>query len=65
VVGPKGLGGLTDQIATPPYSAASGLLLCGAHNWASDDDRGNGHGPRTPFDGVSSRIGKIFKGLMP
>ena len=23
------------------------------------------HGPRTPFDGVSSRIGKIFKGLMP
>src|SRR5437762_3241618 len=65
VVGPKGLGGLTDQIATPPYSAASGLLLWGAHNWASDDDRGNGHGPRTPFDGVSSRIGKIFKGLMP
>src|SRR6266851_4529532 len=65
VVGPKGLGGLTDQIATPPYSAASGLLLWGVHNWASDDDRGNGHGPRTPFDGVSSRIGKIFKGLMP
>src|SRR5437870_949398 len=65
VVGPRGLGGLTDQIATPPYSAASGLLLWGAHNWASDDDRGNGHGPRTPFDGVSSRIGKIFKGLMP
>jgi cell division protein FtsA len=65
VVGPKGLGGLTDQIATPPYSAASGLLLWGAHNWASDDDRGNGHGPRTPFDGVSSRIGRIFKGLMP
>src|SRR6059058_5525785 len=60
VVGPRGLGGLTDQIATPPYSAASGLLLWGAHNWASDDDRGNGHGPRTPFDGVSSRIGKIF-----
>src|SRR2546427_3146069 len=65
VVGPKGLGGLTDQIATPPYSPASGLLLWGAHNWASDDDRGNGHGPPTPFDGVSSRIGKIFKGLMP
>src|SRR5467141_3568761 len=34
VVGPKGLGGLTDQIATPPYAAASGLLLWGAHNWA-------------------------------
>src|SRR5437899_2513675 len=64
VVGPRGLGGRTDQIATPPYSAASGLLLWGAHNWASDDARGNGHGPRTPFDGVSSRIGKIFKGLM-
>src|SRR3989441_12182482 len=65
VGGPKGLGGLTDQIATPSYSAASGLLLWGARNWPSEEDRASGHGPRTPFDGVSSRIGKIFKGLMP
>ena len=64
IAGPTGLGGLTDQIATPPYSAASGLLLWGARNWGTDDDR-DGHGPRAPFDGVTSRIGKIFKGLMP
>src|SRR5438132_346662 len=37
VVGPRGLGGLTDQIATPPYSAARRLPLWGAHNWAPDD----------------------------
>jgi cell division protein FtsA len=61
VVGPSGLGGLTDQIATPPYSAASGLLLWGAHNWPSDDERAGGRA----LEGVTSRIGKIFKGLMP
>ncbi|HVD51150.1 MAG TPA: cell division protein FtsA, partial [Candidatus Udaeobacter sp.] len=61
VVGPRGLGGLTDQIATPPYSAASGLLLWGAHNWPSDEDRANSRA----LEGVTSRIGKIFKGLMP
>src|SRR2546426_1067593 len=55
IAGPTGLGGLTDQIATPPYSAASGLLLWGARNWGTDDDR-DGHGPRAPFDGVTSRI---------
>src|SRR2546423_1672657 len=60
-VGPRGLGGLTDQIATPPYSAASGLLLWGAHNWPSDEDRANSRA----LEGVTSRIGKIFKGLMP
>src|SRR5205085_9209898 len=61
VVGPKGLGGLTDQIATPPYSAASGLLLWGAHNWSSEEDRAS----TRSLEGVTSRIGKIFKGLMP
>jgi cell division protein FtsA len=61
VVGPSGLGGLTDQIATPPYSAASGLLLWGAHNWPADDERAGGRA----LEGVTSRIGKIFKGLMP
>jgi cell division protein FtsA len=61
VVGPSGLGGLTDQIATPPYSAASGLLLWGAHNWPADDERAGGRA----LEGVTARIGKIFKGLMP
>jgi cell division protein FtsA len=61
VVGPSGLGGLTDQIATPPYSAASGLLLWGAHNWPADDERAAGRA----LEGVTARIGKIFKGLMP
>src|SRR5947208_1730198 len=57
VVGPRGLGGLTDQIATPPYSAASGLLLWGAHNWSSEEDRAS----TRALEGVTSRIGKIFK----
>jgi len=61
VVGPTGLGGLTDQISTPPYAAASGLLLWGAHNWPSDEERA---GARA-LEGVTSRIGKIFKGLIP
>src|SRR3989441_1600907 len=61
VVGPTGLGGLTDQIATPPFSAASGLLLWGAHNWPTDDERASGRA----LEGVTARIGKIFKGLMP
>jgi len=61
IAGPTGLGGLTDQIATPPYSAASGLLLWGARNWPSEEDRASGRA----LEGVTSRIGKIFKGLMP
>jgi len=61
VVGPTGLGGLTDQIATPPFSASSGLLLWGARNWPSDDERASGRA----LEGVTARIGKIFKGLMP
>ena len=61
VVGPTGLGGLTDQIATPRFSASSGLLLWGAHNWPSDDERASGRA----LEGVTARIGKIFKGLMP
>ncbi len=61
VVSPSGLGGLTDQIATPPYAAASGLLLWGAHNWPSEDDRAGGRA----IEGVTARIGRIFKGLLP
>jgi hypothetical protein len=61
VVGPQNLGGLTDQVSTPPYAAASGLLLWGAKNWTLDDDR---TGSRS-LDGLSGRIGKLFRGLMP
>src|SRR5712691_2394054 len=61
VVPPTGLGGLTDQIATPPYAAASGLLLWGARNWPTEGERAGGRA----LEGVGNRIGKIFKGLMP
>ena len=61
VVAPTGLGGLTDQISTPPYAAASGLLLWGARNWAAADEEAGGRA----LEGVTSRIGRIFKGLMP
>jgi cell division protein FtsA len=64
VVGPTGLGGLTDQISTPPYAAVSGLLLWGARNWGEQAEAANGHGPLA-FGAVTERIGKIFKGLMP
>jgi cell division protein FtsA len=61
VVPPTGLGGLTDQIATPPYAAASGLLLWGARNWPTESERAGGRA----LEGVGNRIGKLFKGLMP
>src|SRR3989441_10373039 len=61
VVGPTGLGGLTDQIATPPFAAASGLLLWGAHNWPTDDERASGRA----LEGVTARIGESLNGLMP
>ena len=61
VVGPQNLGGLTDQVSTPPYAAASGLLLWGAKNWTLDDD----HDGNRSLEGLSGRIGKLFKGLMP
>jgi cell division protein FtsA len=59
VTGPRGLGGLTDQISTPPYAAASGLLLWGAHHWGEEQDEA---GSRA---GVGTRIARIFKGLVP
>jgi len=61
VTGPKGLGGLTDQIAGPPYSAASGLLVWGARHWGAEEQRA---GSRT-LDGFGSRIARLFKGLVP
>jgi len=61
VVEPHNLGGLTDQISTPPYAAASGLLLWGAKNWTTEDERGGGR----PLDGLGSRLGRVFRGLLP
>src|SRR6266511_817508 len=59
--GPRGLGGLTDQIAMPQYAAASGLLLWGAHHWGADEERARARSA----DGVGSRIARLFKGLVP
>ncbi len=61
VTGPHGLGGLTDQISTPQFSAASGLLLWGARHWGSEEE----HGRSRSLDGVSSRIARLFRGLVP
>src|SRR5437867_1967751 len=61
VVAPTGLGGLVDRVSTPPYAAASGLLLWGARNWPTEDERAGGRA----LEGVGDRLGKIFKGLMP
>ena len=58
--GPRGLGGLTDQISTPQYAAASGLLLWGARHWGTEEVRG-----RARTDGLGSRIGRLFRGLVP
>ncbi|GAC1699025.1 MAG: cell division protein FtsA [Candidatus Limnocylindrales bacterium] len=61
VVEPQNLGGLTDQISTPQYAAASGLLLWGAKNWTHEDDRSGGRS----LDGLGSRIGRALRGLLP
>ncbi len=61
VVAPMGLGGLTDSVSSPPYAAASGLLLWGLHNWPTEADRAGGRA----LDGVSDRLAKLFRGLMP
>lgn len=61
VLAPAGLGGLTDSISTPPYSASWGLLLWGANHWTAGDERA---GARA-LDGMSGRIAKIFRGLIP
>jgi cell division protein FtsA len=59
VTGPRGLGGLTDQISTPPYAAASGLLVWGARHWGEEQEEA---GSRV---GMGSRIARIFRGLVP
>ena len=61
VVVPSGLGGLTDAISSPPYAAASGLLLWGLRGWGSEEERTGGRA----LDGLGSRIRGLFRGLMP
>jgi cell division protein FtsA len=60
VLAPSGLGGLTDAISTPPYSASSGLLLWGVKNWTGDEERAGGRA-----GDVGNRLAKLFRGLMP
>src|SRR5438105_5456339 len=57
---PAGLGGLTDAISTPPYAASSGLLLWGARNWTTEDERATGRAGE-----VGNRLARLFRGLMP
>ena len=61
VVSPSGVGGLTDKVSSPPYAAASGLLIWGAHNWSADDERASARS----LDGIGGRLGKLFRSLMP
>ncbi len=61
VVAPTGVGGLTDSIASPPYAAASGLLIWGARNWSADDERASARS----LDGIGGRLSRLFRSLMP
>jgi cell division protein FtsA len=61
VMAPAGVGGLTDSISTPPYSASSGLLIWGAKNWSADDE----HVAARSLDGVGGRLSRLFRSLMP
>jgi len=60
VVAPSGVGGLTDQIASPAFAAVTGLLLFGAKNWSLADEHTNGH-----LDGVGGRVRGFFRALLP
>src|ERR671937_2635374 len=60
VVAPSGVGGLTDQIATPAFAAATGLLLWGTKHWSLDDESSNGH-----LEGIGGRVRGLFKALLP
>ena len=62
VMAPIGLGGLTDSVATPPYAAASGLLLWGAKTWNEGDGRTR---DQAPGSRIGERLAKLFRGLMP
>jgi cell division protein FtsA len=60
VIAPRGLGGLTDTIATPPYAAASGLLVWGSRRWNVVEERA----PRQ-LDAFPFRLARLFRGLVP
>jgi len=62
VTTPRGLGGLTDSVSAPPYAASSGLLLWGARSWSEGEEHVRG---RAPGEGISARLTKLFRGLMP
>lgn len=59
--GPHGLGGLTDNVSGPAFSAASGLLLWGARHPGEEEDAESARS----LDGVGSRLARIFRGLVP
>ncbi|MBI2773744.1 MAG: cell division protein FtsA [Chloroflexi bacterium] len=63
ISGPHGLGGLTDQIADPPYAAASGLLLWGARKWTEEDAGAGARGDRG--GSLFSWFARLFRGLVP
>lgn len=60
VVVPSGVGGLTDQITSPPFAASCGLLLWGARNWSFADERANGS-----LVAVGGRVRGFFRALLP
>ncbi len=60
VVAPSGVGGLTDQITSPAFAAASGLLLFGAKNWSLADEHSNGS-----LVGIGGRVRGFFRTLLP
>lgn len=60
VVTPRGIGGLTDQIAAPSFAAATGLLLYGSKNWSVAEEQ-----TARPLEGVGVRVRSFFRALIP
>jgi cell division protein FtsA len=61
VVAPRGIGGLTDQIAAPSFAAATGLLLYGSKNWSAGEEQTAARA----FEGVGLRVRSFFRALIP
>ena len=61
ITGPRGLLGLVDSISSPPYAAASGLLLWGSRNWTGDEGARGGRAP----GGLGGRLARLFRSLVP
>lgn len=62
VVGPSGIGGLTDSILTPAYSTSIGLLLWGA---TFLDDGEPARFESAPMGGVLGRVRDAIRGIFP